>query len=277
VGGLGQFAAKDLMPLMLAHAGRLKNSERSVDSDYLLVSDLDDTFLGDREALDRFAAFYEDVRDSLTIAYASGRFYDSIREDILSTSLPAPVAILGGVGSEIRNYPGGDRDEEWTRQISNNWSAARVRELLGGDNALQLQPAASQSDHKVSYYFENATEAQLDQLKSFLAEHGIAVDLVYSSGRDLDILPKGVNKGTAAVFIADRLGYPPNRVMVSGNSGNDLRLFEHGFLGILVANAHRDLKEGVGEDVYQSSKKMADGVRDGITHWMKPIVRTVQQ
>ena len=243
-----------------------------MNSEYLLVSDLDDTFLGDRAALHRFAEFYDGIRDCLQIAYASGRFYETIRQDVVATPLPEPVAVLGGVGSEIRDFPSGELDTDWVRQISTNWSASQVRQLLAADptlrGTLQLQPEPYQSEFKISYYLDDATDEQLEHIRSLLAKQGIQVDLIYSSRQDLDVLPKGVNKGKAAAFIAERLGYPPERVMVSGNSGNDIRLFEHGFLGIVVANAHPVLKNNVDANAYLSSEARADGVRDGIQHWM---------
>ncbi|SRR6056297_1066819 len=243
-------------------------------AEYLLVSDLDDTFLGDRDALHRFAAFYERLRHELKIVYASGRFYRTIRRDIEDTPLPEPVAVIGGVGSEIRSHPGGELDQQWVKRISANWSADRIRELLSDEAKLALQPEDSQSDFKVSYFFRDASDEQLNRLRAKLFDNGIDASLIYSSSRDLDFLPEGVNKGTAAAFVARELGFDCDHTLVAGNSGNDSKLFEHDFRGIIVANAHQELKAyATDQRVYLSPHERADGVFDGVDHWMNRLNR----
>ncbi len=241
-------------------------------NDYLLVSDLDDTLLGDEVALEGFVAFRKSLgeRVRLHLVYASGRFYESIRRDINETPLPEPLAVIGGVGSEMRRFPDGTFIEEWRERMSGNWSAERVTEILSGEAGLVLQPAADQSEFKVSFYAENASQAQLQAWQCKLRDAGIGSRLIYSSGRDLDFLPEGVDKGTAAVFVAGLLGFPMERVMVSGNSANDSALFDHGFHGIVVGNAHPELKAYAQRDnVYLSPQAIAAGVQDGIRHWLK--------
>lgn len=241
-----------------------------MDAEFLLVSDLDDTFLGDRDALRRFADYYQSLQDRLKIVYASGRFYETIKRDIDQTPLPAPIAVIGGVGSEIRRYPGGELNQHWVERISTDWSASRVQELLVDEPDLTLQPEDSQSDFKVSYFFRGASDEALNRLRAKLFDNGVNASLIYSSSRDLDFLPEGVNKGTAAAFVARELGFDQDHTLVAGNSGNDSKLFEHDFRGIIVANAHEELKSYADDDrVYLSTKQRADGVRDGVEHWMK--------
>ena len=238
-------------------------------ADILLISDLDDTLLGDRAALQRFHDFYLSVQHRVTIVYASGRFYESARYHIQNTALPEPLALIGGVGSEICGFPSGEPDSQWIARMSRDWSAERVRDLLSNESDLQLQPEDAQSPFKVSYFFDNATTEQLKHLKTILLEAGIRSSVVYSSQRDLDVLPEGVDKGTAAAFLAQQLEFDPSRVLVAGNSGNDCRLFEHNFYGVIVANAHPELKRYRSDPrVYLSPMQRADGVRDGLEHWL---------
>jgi len=93
--------------------------------------------------------------------------------------------------------------------------------------------------------------------------------MIYSSRRDLDIVPAGANKGTAAAFLASTWwGIPQSRVLVSGDSGNDRDLFGQGFLGIVVSNAHRELKELNGPTVYHARQPYAGGVLEGWRYWI---------
>lgn len=243
-----------------------------IETKYLLVSDLDDTFLGDRDALERFANAYTSQQHDLKIVYASGRFYQTIQSDIEHTSLPEPVAVIGGVGSEIRSYPEGELNQNWIDRISANWSADRVRNVLSEERELRLQSEEAQSDFKVSYILKNASKEHLNRLRAKLFDNGIDASLIYSSSRDLDFLPEGVNKGTAAAFIARALGFDQDHTLVAGNSGNDSKLFEHDFLGIVVSNAHEELKAYADDPrVYLSPHARADGVRDGVNHWMHAV------
>lgn len=236
---------------------------------YLLISDLDETLIGDREALERFAVFYSESRSWLKLAYATGRLFESVLADVEKTPLPKPVAVIGGVGSEIRAFPSGTPVTKWWEKISERWDAAKIREVLGEEPDLELQPPECQTDYKVSYYFENATQRDLDRLVDNLDVAGLGVQCIYSSGRDLDFLPKGVDKGSAAAFLAAHLRYTPDQIIVSGNSGNDLALFAPGFRGIIVANAHDELKKlHEKPHVYLAKKEMADGVREGIQYWV---------
>lgn len=234
---------------------------------HLLVSDVDDTLLGDDAALEQFIAWHEQADAPLRIVYASGRFVASIIESIEQAGLPTPEAIIGGVGSEIRRYPEGELFDEWADQMSPNWNAQHLQQVLAGEPDLERQPEKFQSMYKQSYFLYNASPQRLEELMSKLAAAGIDASFIYSSQRDLDFLPPGVNKGTAAAFLADYWDLTPDNVLVSGNSANDSDLFSQGFLGIVVANAHEELKALAAPRVYVAEQGYAAGVLEGIRHW----------
>ncbi|HKK17587.1 MAG TPA: HAD-IIB family hydrolase [Opitutales bacterium] len=246
------------------------------DSRYLLISDLDDTLLGDDAALKRFRDFYRNnCASRFVLAYASGRFYDSIRKDIERTELPSPDYVLGGVGSEMRRYPDGEPVAEWIEHISANWSAKKIREILKEYTRLEPQPKASQSDYKVSYFYPDAGREALERLRADLKAAGMRIKLIYSSKRDLDVLPEQVDKGQAGAFLAQWLGIAGSRILGAGNSANDATLFEHGIKGIAVANAHDELlQHAEATGAYASPEAYADGVRDGVIHWLKEMEAT---
>lgn len=241
----------------------------------LLISDVDDTLLGKAAALRRFADFHARSQPTFAIVYASGRFYASQRKDILNEPMPEPAAVIGGVGTEIRSFPDGDLNKAWVDRISGDWSAKKVRKVLSEVDDLELQPEDCQSDFKVSFYYRDASEEQLNGLRRRLEDAGLRIEIIYSSKRDLDILPRGVNKGAAARFVAQELGYPRERVIVAGNSGNDATLFQQGFHGIIVSNADEELKRfAERRENYLSSSSHADGVREGLLYWMERIGQT---
>jgi len=234
---------------------------------FVLVSDVDGTLLGDDAALDGFCRWYVEQQARIRLVYASGRFYESIVESIQTTGLPPPDAIIGGVGTEIRAHPTGEPVGGWQERFS-HFRATMVRACLSRYEALEPQPVHLQSAYKVSYFAIDATEEFLAQLRSDLQRAGCPARIVYSSRRDLDVLPPGVDKGAAAEFLIRQWGVEPRRVMVSGDSGNDLSMFGRGYRGIVVGNAHDDLKALRGDGVFHSRRTHAAGVLEGLQYWL---------
>ena len=235
----------------------------------LLVSDVDFTLLGDDSALGEFRQWFDTQDPPIRLVLASGRFVDSIAQSIRETEIPDPEVVIGGVGTECRVWPSGENLPGWREQHS-GWNAQLVRELLRPVPELEPQPEEFQSEFKASYFLHDATNDQLQVIHSVLAAGGLAAEIVYSSARDLDVLPAGCNKGTAAEFVAEYLGFHRSDVIVCGDSSNDLAMFDRGFSGIVVGNGSPELKSLDGPRVYKSSRPFAGGIVEGLEYWLDP-------
>lgn len=233
----------------------------------MLASDLDGTLLGDAGALERFAEWVAENRDALSLVYVTGRFFGSVVEAVDESPLPEPDAVIAAVGTNIHRYPDGEILKEWHDQAGDNWNAHSVRQVLQDEGSLELQEEEFQSEFKVSYYTENADSRKLEAFRRRLQSAGIDAEMIYSSSRDLDFLPGGMNKGAAVTFLADRWHVAAAGVLVSGNTGNDKALFEQGFTGIIVANAESELKAVKGPYIYHARSSFAAGVLEGIKYW----------
>ncbi len=238
-----------------------------MENGYLLVSDVDGTLLGDDDSLGKFAAWIQSRRDWLTLVYNSGRFCHSVFRSVASTLLPQPDAVIGGVGTEIYCCRTGRQIGCWP-EPGIDWQRGRIVSLLSQFADLELQPAEYLSQFKISYFIENATGERLAQIRDGLSQAGCHVDLVYSSNRDLDVLPLGINKGSATAFLASHWSYTRDRVFVSGDTNNDLAMFSEGFRGIVVANALDELKYLNPSQVYQAKSAHAKGVLEGLNYWL---------
>jgi len=242
-----------------------------VENGHLIISDVDGTLLGedaaDHQATAQFAQWLSDHRDRVRLVYSSGRLVPSVLESVATTALPEPDAIIGGVGTQIRQFPGSQPIGQWP-ECGKKWEKDRIVAVLTEFPALVLQPAEFLSDYKISCFLHDATSEQVAAIAERLqAETGADVELVYSSNRDLDILPRGANKGTAARYLATQWGYRDDHVIVCGDSGNDLAMFQQGFRGIVVANAHVELKRHDSPDIFQADRYCAAGVLEGLAHW----------
>lgn len=236
-----------------------------MESRSLLVSDVDGTLVGDDEALRRFAEWRERQRDRFLVAYASGRLISSVQQTIRETALPEPDVVIGGVGTEIW-LARGTCGRQWPLGVD-GWNESLIRRVMDGRGELQRQPPDVQSAWKISYFGYDLPADYLANLKQEFAGLGQHVEIVYSSDRDLDVLPPATDKGSAAAFVAEHFDVPPERVIVAGDSGNDRAMFAQPFRGIIVNNALAELKQLNGSRVYHSPFSFAAGVLDGLQHW----------
>jgi sucrose-6-phosphatase len=212
----------------------------------LLVTDLDHTLVGNDESLVQLNHILDRYRQTYgtKLVYATGRSVSSYRELAKSCSLLAPDALIASVGTEIYVGESTDPDPEWVDKLSINWQRDRIVALANRFADLDPQPQSEQRPCKISYYLSpNVADAVLVQLQELLSQQGLDVEIIYSGGKDLDVLPRGGNKGCAVQLLRDRWQIDPHETVVCGDSGNDISLFQHGTeRGIMVGNARPELR-----------------------------------
>lgn len=242
---------------------------------FLLVTDLDNTLVGDDEALAELNQVLSSHRAhyGTKIVYSTGRSPKLYRQLTAEQELLEPDLLVLSVGTEVFLAGSDTPDPNWSNILAQNWDRDLVLACGAHFADLAPQPSSEQRPFKVSYFLtEDAAIEVIPQFEAVLQEQGLAVQIIYSGGRDLDVLPKQANKGRAMSFLREYLAIPAEATIACGDSGNDLSLFqdrpEH---GIIVGNAMPELlnwhRSHPNPNRYLAKAHCAGGILEGLKHF----------
>ena len=245
---------------------------------WTLASDVDGTLTGDREALDRLVARLRRKRAAgeLTLILSTGRRLEQVIQGVADEGLPDPDAVICQVGTEIYVPPLGEQTAPmaaWRDRLLARYSRDEALSFLEGIEGLVMQPDVYNTELKTSCYLDGCPDPERAAATVLLRVEPRAdrYQVVWSSGRDLDILPAASGKGKAIGFLIEQQGLAPEGVVVAGDTGNDASMFLQFDKGVVVANAQpelvqlaRDLGEG---RVYCAQLAHAGGVEEGLEHY----------
>jgi sucrose-6-phosphatase len=240
----------------------------------LFITDLDHTLVGDSVALEALNTTLENLRQSqgTKIVYATGRSISSYQELAAAEQLLIPDALVTSVGTEI--YLDNEQIcEEWQSKLAMGWQRPEIVQIAKRFADLAAQPQSEQRPYKISYYLsEEAAIEVIPRLRQELKREGIVAEIIYSGHKDLDIIPKGSNKGASVQFLRQFWAIPAHQTVVCGDSGNDISLFSYDAeYGILVGNSHTELKLwyeiNATERHYLAHNHCAQGITEGLDYF----------
>jgi sucrose-phosphate synthase len=224
--------------------------------DYILISDLDDTLLGDKNSLEEFNNLIISIRENFFLVYSSGRFKNSILSLIKEENLIQPDAIICNVGTEIYYAANWERDKEWENIMSNDWEKNKIIKKLE-NFPIKLQPY--NKEFTASYYVED--DSMVKKIAMALKE--FKVKIIFTQNYLLDIIPAPGGKGQAAKFLRSKIGIP---TICCGDSENDIDMLKKCDFGILVGNTEVSVKKELKgyQEIYQSNLNYAKGIIEGL-------------
>lgn len=262
----------------------------TLQSPLVLATDLDGTFAGgsrsDRERLQQILA----ASSETTLIYITGRSVPAALALISEAGLPHPEVLIADVGTTIRHGPDLAPASALEAEIAEHWPGGDlVRTRLAGLDTIIEQEV--RSPYRVSYSpvatahlaaashppvelpgtVLEANATALAAARELLAE--LPVDVLGSAGIYLDVLPRGVNKGTTLRRVLRWLGHADDDVLVAGDSLNDLALFETGLAGVAVGNSEPELISRLAgrESVFLARGHGAAGILEALVHfgWLR--------
>lgn len=239
----------------------------------LFSTDLDGTVVGDNAATARFRDFWQSLPDDIRplLVLNSGRLLDDQFELMEAVPLPSPDYVIGGVGTMLSCRDQPSLRQAYSASLGKAFDTVKIEALVSGISGISIQPERYQHEMKSSWYLRDASEEAIAGIETLLRDSGIGARIVYSSNRDLDILPRDADKGAALTWLCDHLEIGLDEVVVAGDTGNDRAMFElHGVRGITPANALPELKVlAQGRDtIYSAGQAQADGIISGLRHWL---------
>ena len=234
----------------------------------LLVSDIDNTLIGDRDGLTALTQLLRERPRSFGFGVATGRHLPSALKVLQQERVPLPDVLITAVGTEIHYGPDVRPDMGWMRHIQHLWRREALVALLADIPGLTLQSDDQQSPLKLSFNVDPQAVPSLRELEMRLRQARLHANLIYSHDAFLDVLPIRASKGQAIRYLAYKWGVPLHDFLVAGDSGNDLEMLIGDTRAVVVSNHSAELEKLRGhEQVYFAGTPCASGVLEGMTHY----------
>jgi sucrose-phosphate synthase len=236
--------------------------------DRLLVSDIDNTLIGDRDALRALLERMRVSSERLGFGIATGRRIESAVKILKEWAVPMPDVLVTAVGTEIHYGNHMEPDLGYQDHLDYRWEPQALREAMEELPGIRMQAASEQRRFKISYLMDPSKAPGVREITGRLRQNGLHANVVFSHGMYLDVLPVRASKGSAIRYLADKWGIPVDSILVAGDSGNDEEMLNGNTLGVVVGNHSEELDILRGrERIYFADGRYAWGILEGIEHY----------
>lgn len=230
----------------------------------LLATDLDGTFLAghpeNRQRLYQLIAAHPEIK----LVFVTGRGLEVVMPLLSDPSIPQPDYIICDVGGTVVDGHTLQPVQPLQSDIDSRWPGQHVViEKIGHFPGLERQEVPQK--RRCSYFCEaGAVTREIHD-----AAAALGCEVLYSAERYLDILPRGVNKGSTLTALVKHLGFDPDAVLVAGDTLNDLSMYEHGFVGVCVGESEPALLEATQDRarVHHARHTGCGGILEAIGHF----------
>lgn len=230
----------------------------------LLATDLDGTFLAghpeNRQRLYQLITAHPEIK----LAFVTGRGLEVVLPILSDPTVPVPDYIICDVGASVVDGRSRQAVQPLQSDIDARWPGERaVAEAMARFEGIERQEVPQQ--RRCSYFCEAG--AVTAEIETIAAELGC--DVLYSADRYLDILPRGVNKGSTLSALVRHLGLDHDSVLVAGDTLNDLSMYEEGFIGVCVGESEPALLAATRDRarVFHATHTGCGGILEALGHF----------
>jgi sucrose-phosphate synthase len=237
--------------------------------DRAIISDIDQTLVGNPEALARFYDLVKQNKKRVTFGIATGRRIDSALRIIKKHHIPRPDVLISSLGTRIHYGNNLTEDTTWADHVDHDWNRKKVLRVLKDVPGLELQSKKRQSSLKVSYYYNAKESFSIEKITSLLRKKEVTANVILSFGQYLDIIPSRASKGQALRYVSQLLDIPLENMLVAGGSGADEDMLRGNAMAVVVGNRHgEELSQLTDQDkIYFSKNEYAEGIIEAIDHY----------
>ncbi|ABK46001.1 sucrose-phosphate synthase [Magnetococcus marinus MC-1] len=234
-----------------------------------IITDLDQNLLGDDTSLSAFVALMRQYRKQVSFGIATGRNLESALSVMRKHKIPQPDVIMANLGTEVYYAPDLLLDSAWKKHINHLWFRHEIVEILSQVPGLSMQPKGSQSPFKISYYMDPNVAPDLQEINRILHQQEQTVNVIFSRGQFLDILPHRASKGYALRWVSAQLDIPLENMLVAGGSGADEDMMRGNTQAVVVGNRHDEELSTLAEvdKIYFAQQSYAAGIIEAIDHY----------
>jgi len=233
-----------------------------------LISDIDNTLLGDKRALKTLTDWLPSQRSKLAFGIATGRSIDSALTILKKHHVQIPDVMITSVGTEINYGKKLVPDLGWAAHIRYLWRRDALQQALLKFPGLQLQAPENQREFKLSYIAKPDSMPPLQEIYEYLHSLKLHAQLIYSHEEFLDVLPIRASKGHAIRYLAYKWGLPLEHFLVAGDSGNDTEMLVGDTRAIVVGNYSPELAVLRDQQhIYFANRHYAAGIIEGLQHY----------
>ncbi len=240
----------------------------TLSTNLVLATDLDGTLLaGTQPARRRVRNLFSGGLPGAKLVYVTGRALESIIPLLSDSTLPQPDYIIADVGATVVH---GDLRpvDPLHHEIAARWPGPQaILQQLARFPLLRRQTVPQ--ERRCSFLVNEG--GVTDELRAVV--EAMDCDLLFSAGRYLDILPRGISKGATLRRLALAEGFDMDSVVVAGDTLNDLSMYATGFKGIVVGGAEPALIERARKfpGVYIANDEGCGGILAGLAHHGAPV------